>query len=450
MYKVFITYFGVLDVIKFLTWILIIYMISYSKRDRNKDKPHFKYYLPNIHFKLFFVFAYLSFYLFYYLDGGDTTAYYQMATCMYNLFWDSPPHFFHELFSEWGTPGYISYYTVETGFPPYWIIQEPEAFFTSKFLLIFSFATGNSYITMSVMLATFVARIMWRLYELLRELIPNQNKYFVYGVLFIPSVAFWCTGISKDTFVFISLIIIITRLFRILLSNASLKIWDLIVFLFHLWLIYNIRTIILMPLVLAFTLAMATRIANSLKDNIFLKRITQFGIISFSLILFVLFLQFSSTNSQVEAYIQEAAVTKQDFASNAYYTGKKYEIAVTDYSLTGILKAMPLSIIAGLYQPFIWQALSPSLLMNGVEGLFFLWFSLRFFGKGFRKRMAAIRKNEFLMFCLIFSLLMAFITGFSSVLFGVLVRLRAPLLPFFAILLLFKTQEELNAKKRTK
>jgi hypothetical protein len=37
---------------------------------------------------------------------------------------------------------------------------------------------------------------------------------------------------------------------------------------------------------------------------------------------------------------------------------------------------------------------------------------------------------------------MAFMTGFTSVIFGVLVRLRAPLLPFFILLLTVKPETE--------
>jgi hypothetical protein len=37
---------------------------------------------------------------------------------------------------------------------------------------------------------------------------------------------------------------------------------------------------------------------------------------------------------------------------------------------------------------------------------------------------------------------MAFMTGFTSIIFGVLVRLRAPLLPFFIMLLTVQPKDE--------
>ena len=52
-----------------------------------------------------------------------------------------------------------------------------------------------------------------------------------------------------------------------------------------------------------------------------------------------------------------------------------------------------------------------------------------------------IRENEFLLFSFFFVLIFGFITGFSSVIFGVLVRLRAPLLPFLALLLVIDSSD---------
>ena len=58
-----------------------------------------------------------------------------------------------------------------------------------------------------------------------------------------------------------------------------------------------------------------------------------------------------------------------------------------------------------------------------------------------------IRENEFLLFSLFFVVIFGFITGFSSIIFGVLVRLRAPLLPFLALLLVIRPKnEEENTK----
>ena len=58
-----------------------------------------------------------------------------------------------------------------------------------------------------------------------------------------------------------------------------------------------------------------------------------------------------------------------------------------------------------------------------------------------------IRKQEILVFALIFSLFIAFMAGFTSVLFGVLVRIRAPLMPFIFLVLTTNVFENKQLEK---
>ena len=128
--------------------------------------------------------------------------------------------------------------------------------------------------------------------------------------------------------------------------------------------------------------------------------------------------------------------------TNKLYTGKKYSIEITDYSPIGILKVFPQALAAGLFRPYIWEALSVSLFLNGLESMAILYLLYRFFTRRRKARIKMIRENEFLVFSFFFVILLGYITGFSSVIFGVLVRLRAPLLPFLGILLTIEPPKE--------
>ena len=68
-----------------------------------------------------------------------------------------------------------------------------------------------------------------------------------------------------------------------------------------------------------------------------------------------------------------------------------------------------------------------------------------FIGNVFKK-IKKIRKKEILVFALIFSIFIAFMAGFTSVLFGVLVRIRAPLLPFIFLVLTTNVFEKQNTQ----
>jgi hypothetical protein len=61
------------------------------------------------------------------------------------------------------------------------------------------------------------------------------------------------------------------------------------------------------------------------------------------------------------------------------------------------------------------------------------------------KKLSIIRNSDILTFAIYFVLIFAFMTGFTSMIFGILVRLRAPLLPFFLLILTIKPQENIVA-----
>ena len=134
--------------------------------------------------------------------------------------------------------------------------------------------------------------------------------------------------------------------------------------------------------------------------------------------------------------INEASVLQQDFTNNSIYTGKRYEINTDDYSITGIFKTFPKSTLTGFYRPLIHESFSISLFLNGIESCLLILSTLSFLFRGsVLKKINIIRKNEFLIFGLIFAVFIGFMAGFSSILFGLLVRIRAPLLPFLFLLL---------------
>lgn len=435
-----LTFFTVFDLAQLFIWLVIIFAFAFYVRAKNKELDHYKYYFRNLLFKIFFGLVYALTYIFYY-KGGDTLAYWELAGCMNKLFWQNPEFYFQELLADSTAPDYYGHYNAGTGSPPYWILREAEGFFVSKIVSFFTFFTGNSYLTITLIFSVIVARVNWRFYEMVRIVVPNHSKWLVYGVLFVPSVSFWCTGISKDAIVFVSILYVVSHFFLLINGKAKSKWRSILWMLFYGWLIYKVRSVILVTLFIPLLVAMSSRITSRFNEFTFFKRLVQFGIASVSIAVFFVGMQVYGDQVSVNKYLQEAEVTQKDFAQNSIYTGKKYSIGVEDYSPTGIFKAMPISVITGIFRPFLWEALSPTLLMNGLESTVLIYLFFRFFSRNFRERFQLIKSNDFLLFAFFFVILFAFITGFSSIIFGVLVRLRAPLLPFLMLLLLHSVKQ---------
>lgn len=436
-----LTFFNVIDITMMLIWLIIIFGFAFYRKSRNSELDYYKYYLPNLSFKIIFSLIFSLYYILV-VGGGDTIAYWDLAGCMNNLFWESPQFYFNNLFHDFSDPGFISRYNEHTGYPPYWIMRETQGFFLAKIVSFFSFISGNSFLVITILFATITANVSWRFFKLVITVFPNLNRWLVYSVLFIPSVGFWCTGISKDTLVFISILVIVTHGFKLLLGISRFKLWSILIILFYLWLLYNVRSVILMILIVSFLIAASARFSNRYNNYVYMKRLIQVLVGGIGLAIFFFAIQSYGQEVSLDRYIKEAEVVQKDFANNETYTGKKYTLEITDYTMGGMLSVMPAAVLAGVLRPFIWESLTPTLLLNGIESTIFVFLIIRFFRSGVRQKINQIRSNEFLLFCFFFVIIFGFVTGFSSVIFGVLVRLRAPLLIFFGIILSFMEKAE--------
>ncbi len=428
-----LTFFTIIDFAVLFIWLILILGFALYKVSKNSGKEYYKDYLKHLFYKIGFAIVFSLYYIFY-VKGGDSIAFYDMAGCMNKLFLKSPDLYLNNLLNDFNSPDFMNLYDINTGLPPRWIMTEKESFFVGKVVSLFSFISGNSFLTIAVLLATITANVTWRFYELVLKVFPDSNRWVTYAILFIPSLSFWCTGISKDTLVVISIFSIVTHVFSLLIGHQKSKLTSFLIIAFHIWMMYHLRSVVLISLMLPVFIALSSRISNRFSTP-FIKRTVQFFIGIVSIGGFFAGIQSYGNEVSVEKYIKEAEVQTKDFNENKLYTGKKYSIEVTDYSPVGLIKVFPEAILAGLFRPYIWEALSVSLFLNGIESTILIYFVYKFFTKDRKRRIKMIRENEFLLFSFFFILIFGFITGFSSIIFGVLVRLRAPLLPFLAILL---------------
>ena len=250
--------------------------------------------------------------------------------------------------------------------------------------------------------------------------------------LFIPTVSFWCAGINKDTVIYFSLLNILFYTFDFLILRNAISISKIIYLGISIFLIFHIRSFVLAAIAAPLFMAFGARLTQKYEQNFFAKLLLRSFILFGGIFLFLYFFQ----SSFAENMIKEAQVVQQDFLQNSTYTGKRYELTNTEVSPAGLLAAIPESIFYGIYRPFITEALSPNFILNGLESLVLIFITLRFvFWGNVFKKIKKVRKEEILVFALIFSLFIAFMAGFTSVLFGVLVRIRAPLLPFICLVL---------------
>jgi hypothetical protein len=435
------TYFSLLDIIPVFFWVIVILVGALILRSSKSHLPEYKYYMPNLLMKMFFGVMFGLVYIFIY-GGGDTTAYFDGAVAMNNLFFKSPSFFFEELFKTPQRGHYSTYFDSTTGFPPGWIYNEPEGFFISKIVSIFSFFTLKSYFAMTLIIATFTAHASWLIFKLVRSYNFCNEKLLAFGVLYLPSVNFWCSGVSKDSVVFIASLYLVYNLFKVISKELTSRLINFIMIVGMSFLIFHVRSFILVAIFIPVFFSISARLVKALGGG-------NLAVVTFRTLLLAIgifsigrsfILQSEEDFLASNSSLLEASVIQKDFQENTAYGNKKYDLGEVEFTSIGLLKVMPIAIITGIFRPFIWEALSPTLIMNGLESVIFLYFTYFFFRRNAMKKWKLIRGHEFLIFCLIFILIIGFMTGMTSVLYGVLVRLRAPLLPFLSVLLIVTPQ----------
>jgi len=428
---------GLIDVLLGLLVILIIIIIGNSKRSKLGDAPHAIYYMRNIYFKLLFASVFGAIYIYYY-GGADTTAYWRGAEKLNNLLWQSPTDYFAEMISEPIAENIVLRFNSTTGYPPIWIYADDGSFFVSKILSVFMIFCGQSYLVLTLVMGYVTAIASWKVFELVRSYKITTDWFAALSILFIPSVGFWCAGISKDTIVLVSVFYLLHHLFGIANKTVKSRGRSLLLVLLFGWILYSTRSFMLFTVAAPIALALSTRLAKQYKESAVLKNILRFFILFIGFGGFLIFLRyqgevFAKTTNE---YLTEAAIQQDDFANNKSYGDKRYDLEITDYSPFGMLKVAPRAILTAFYRPGIWEARSPLLLISGLETTLFIYLTLIFIFKGnLARKIRVIRNNELLIFSILFALILGFFAGFTSGLFGVLVRFKAPLLPFLLIVL---------------
>ena len=426
--------FSIAEGLSVILWIFILYWIGRSIRSRYDNINISRFFYLGWGFKIFFALVFALVYLFA-LGGGDINAYWESATVLNKLFIDNPMGYIQELWSTERSLGITYHFNSETGYPPGWIWRESEAWNAAKILSIFSVLTFNSFWATTLLIASFVFFTSWLMVYRITTNEAFNSKAVMFAFLFFPSVTFWCSGISKDSQVYTLSLLLIYQLFLWLKWDQQRSIWRVLLMAFIFYLILNLRQFIALAIIGPFLLSIVVRYGSRLSQRPVI-------LLLFRLFVYALLVSgfiFIANAEQTQALIQEAQITQSDFSQNPIYSGAKYELSTMDGTPTGILLAMPESVFIALYRPFITENLGLNFVVNELESLLLIFFSLWFLvNKNVFSNIRYLFKSEFAIYAFTFVLLIAFMAGYTSILFGVLVRIRAIALPFFFLLLTFR------------
>lgn len=433
-------FFGIIDIISFVGWLLIFMIGAFFVYENNKHKPEFKYYYYHFYYKILAGFGFALVYMLYYERHGDTVFYWQGALKLNQLFFENPSAYFHELFS---TPpkNYIPSYFNRVGNPPSWIYNEPNSWFVCKIANFLSFFSFGSYMTLNLFFSVLSAWISWRFYRFVNSFLKTPAHINAIAILFIPSVAFWCTGMIKDSIAISAIYILTISFFKFIRRDYKSVFLLIISVLVCSYVLFSTRPFLLLATFIPFGIVLMF-MWN--KDKPFIIRFLS-RVAGIAVALTFIFLYFSGSSSfgefSAESVVDTAETIQKDMMNNQGYSGKRYDLGIDEFTTTNLIKVIPAAIGTCAFRPFIWETDTAFMFISGLENLILLFLFVRMIIQIKNNKIHfQIFKNEFLFYSIIFILVLGFFVGLTSGLFGTLVRLKGPIMPFFTIIILYSNQ----------
>lgn len=319
---------------------------------------------------------------------------------------------------------------------PYWKHQA-SALTVAKFSAILSLLTLDSYFANSLFFSFFSATGIWALYRMLLYYLPEQKRILRIGILFLPSMVFWSSGLFKDPLA-LGLMGWLLWAFHQWIQKRKPLIFMLPLLFLCAVLLFMIKVYILLALIPFLAIAWAGNKAMQIQDSR-LKRRFKFvaGTIGLGISGFALqFITAYYPQFAMELLLESIVANRNELLyTDAYYTqgyGSRFDIGSFDASLSGVLKMLPNAFFSALFRPAIWDARSLIMLPAIVENIvLFFWVLSWILGSRIRYLFSGFSGKPILRALFLFSMVFLCFVGLSTSNFGTMSRYRLPALPFF-------------------
>ncbi|MGB0423351.1 MAG: hypothetical protein ACPGED_03470 [Flavobacteriales bacterium] len=415
----------------FLFLLVLILIWGYRTKLRNiHHNSSYRFFIPGLLLKIVGGVAFALIYTLYY-GGGDTTNYYQTALAYVNLFQDDIPSFFQAYFGG-GTAEVKSLFNHNTGYPLATYFFDDRTRAMTKILVPFMIISGKSYFIATLWISVFTYAGLWRLYQVFVGHFPQFQRNLAIGILFMPSVVFWGSGILKD-----SVTLAATCYFIEATNDFTLKKGSLFFKSFRIF-VSSAVIILLKPYILIVLLPgtliwfFYARI-KKIKNRYFRSVIVPFTYVFILSSSYFLLTQLGDSFGKFapEKALETAVVTQHDLKQE-YYKGNSFDIGDFDASYTSLASKFPAAVTAGLYRPFIWESKNVVMLLSGIENFFILIMTVLVIVRiRWRLMWKLIADHPIILYSLIFAVLFAFMIGITTSNFGALVRFKIPLIPIY-------------------
>ncbi|MFZ5443808.1 MAG: hypothetical protein ACOZQL_27640 [Myxococcota bacterium] len=301
------------------------------------------------------------------------------------------------------------------------------------------FLLGNSLYAAVLALAvgSYVSKVL--IYRALApDFAPEQRRYVLMGATLLPTAAFWTSALLKEPVVMVAIGPLLLSLRW--LSAGHRRAASLVMGAIAATVIAVIKPYVLMALSIAAALFYFWSRLFS-KDAPALKPFALVTALVIGTGGFVLGNRFFAKSEGDSA---AAALARQRMNAAAVEGGSNYALEgpgpasdATERSLANELALAPLAVFTALFRPVLFEARNVVQFANALEATFLLVLFVQILrARGVGGLLRAVRGSPTMLFCAVFTLALALGTGLASGNLGTLSRYRAPMMPFFFVLLL--------------
>jgi hypothetical protein len=410
---------------------IIFFLINLNKeRLLGVNNPLRSYLIPALTLKIFGAIASALVYQFYY-GGGDTMDFYTSASFVGSLCFENFGDFIGMLNSNplFSDPSLSRYDFLD-------FIGDPSTWTVIRIVTVLDLFSFDSYPVISLYFSLFSLYASWRFFALISQLYPNPDliKKFAYCIFYIPSVVFWGSGIFKDTLTMSGLYLFTVYIYLVVIKRQIRPInflWIAV----GLYLMISIRLFFLIILIPCLMLWFFAEFRDKLIKSKLLKTVSFPILMIFTLVIIVYGLR-SVMGGDSELSSKALKEKAEGFQSwHGSLGGSSYDLGITDYGTSSLIRAIPLGINVAFFRPYLWETHSFFQLIAAFQSLFFLYFTVRTVLRCGFSIFFILATDPLMLFSLSFSLLYGFVAGFTSYNFGALDRYKIPALPFFMITL---------------
>lgn len=459
MFLIVVPYFGEVGIAAWewllgVVYLMVLFIVfGRMKNMRIGREPEYRHFLWGLYAKVIGGVAFSLIY-FYYYGGGDTIAYFFSARSMTHLATSDPLAFLKVLFGP-NDPQHLSLFSGLSVKPLNYVYYDDRTFMVVRFVSPLVLLSFRSYLITTLLFSSICYIGMWRCYQMMVGYFPSLTDRLAIAFLYVPSVIFWGSGIMKDTITLSAACWWVYCFDKVFFKKDSV-VWNAVGLALAGFFIIMQKPYVLLALLPMTVLWLLYFRVVQIRNALIRLAVLPLALLIMAAGSYAALVRLGDEMGKfsLDQVLETTVLLQNDLKRADEYGHNYFDIGAFDGTVAGGVKLAPRAINAALFRPYLWESSNVVMAVSGLENalmlLLTIWVILR---AGPRFILRSITGNPLVMMCILYSLLFAFMVGFTTPNFGALVRFKIPMIPFYLsglFIILFLKEKERYMRNRGK